>query len=125
MRRVMSVLATCAIVAAGCGSGGGTHAATLVDIGQRLKGPSGLKATAYATGLTHVAAMAFDDAARLWVATADYSDAGHDALYVVSQAGAAPIKVVDGLHTPLGLLWYEQSLYLTSKEKVDAYSGFD
>jgi len=69
--------------------------------------------------------MAFDAQGRLWVATADYSDAGEDAVYVVPQAGATPIAVVRGLHTPLGLLWIGDSLYVASKERVDAFTGFD
>src|SRR5207248_833059 len=44
---------------------------------------------------------------------------------VVATAGAAPVEVIAGLHTPLGLLWYQGSLYVASKERVDAYSGFD
>ena len=124
MRGVLRVLAACAIVAAACG-GGGSKSAALVDIGQRIQGPSGLKATSYATGLEHVAAMVFDDRARLWVATADYTDAGQDGVYVVASAGASPTKVIDGLHTPLGLLWHADTLLVASKEKVEAYTGFD
>src|SRR5437867_12749443 len=30
-----------------------------------------------------------------------------------------------GLHTPLGLLWLDGSLYVSSKGGVVAYSGFD
>ena len=69
--------------------------------------------------------MAFDSAGRLWVATADYSDAGQDTVYVVSTPGDAPITVLTGLHTPLGLLWSGDTLYVSSKERVDAYTGFD
>ena len=79
----------------------------------------------YASGLPKAAALAFDDQGRLWVATADYSDTGLDGLYVVTQAGASPVEVISGMHTPLGLLWYQQSLYVASKEAVDAYSDFD
>ena len=119
-------MALAVVLLAACGgSDPATRAATLVDIGQGLKGPSGLAATTYATGLTHIAAIAFDDHARLWAATADYSDAGDDALYVVTAVGATPLKVVGALHTPLGLLWHQQSLYVASKEKVEAYAGFD
>jgi glucose/arabinose dehydrogenase len=78
----------------------------------------------YATGVKHAAALAFDSEGRLWVATANYQDDGTDALYVVARASATPVRVVAKLHTPLGLLWYKGELYVASKARVDAYSGF-
>ncbi len=109
---------------AGCAASG-PRSTSSVDIGGGLKGPSGLHATTYATGLVHATAMAFDSQGRLWVTTADYSDSGHDALYVVPSVGAPPTAVVNDLHTPLGLLWIGDTLYVASKERVDAYTGFD
>ena len=97
----------------------------LVDIGAGLEGPSGLAATVYASGLKNVAAAAFDADDRLWVATADYSDSGADGLYLVASDGSTPVEVVAGLHTPLGLLWDEGSLYVSSSTGVTAYAGFD
>jgi glucose/arabinose dehydrogenase len=125
LRRLATVLvATLAI--AGCAAKvSTTESSALVDIGAGLQGLSGLHATSYATGLTHATAMAFDAQGRLWVATADYSDTGQDAVYVVPQSGATPKAVVTGLHTPLGLLWVGDTLYVASKERVDAYAGFD
>jgi glucose/arabinose dehydrogenase len=125
--RAIAAIATCMLfIATGCGRGASTRTSTEpVDIGQGLKGPSGLKATTYATGLSKAAAFAFDDRGQLWVATADYSDTGQDGVSVISQAGAAPTQVISGLHTPLGLLWHQNSLYVASKEVVDAYSGYD
>jgi glucose/arabinose dehydrogenase len=90
-----------------------------------LTGPAGLKATVYAKGLSKAAALAFDAQGRLWVATADSTDLGKDGVYLVARAGAIPVEVVSGLHTPLGLLWYQGSLYVASKDRVDAYSSFD
>ena len=97
----------------------------LVSIGAGLTGPSGLTATVYAKGLAKVAALAFDGQGRLWVTTADSTDQGKDGLYVVAKAGGDPVEVVAGLHTPLGLIWYQDSLYVASKGGVDAYTGFD
>jgi len=77
----------------------------------------------YATGLTHAAAFALDSSQRLWVAIAAYTDEGADAVYVVDDAGATPVEVIKSLHTPLGLLWYRDELYVASKERVDAYGG--
>ncbi len=97
------------------------------SMGAGLQGPAGLAASVYARGLPHVAALVVDAAGRLWAATAAYSDAqaGNDGVYVVSTAAAAPRKVIGGLRTPLGLLWYGAALYVASKERVEAYSGFD
>ena len=115
------------LLAAGCGADTTNVAATdtLVDVGAGLQGPSGLKATVYAPGPTKQAAYALDDAGRLWVATADYTDSGSDGVFVIAGAGADPVPVITGLHTTLGLAWHDGTLYVSSKERVDAYSGFD
>ena len=96
-----------------------------MPIGAGLAGPAGLTATVYSPGVAKVAAFAFDAQGRLWFATADYSDTGADGLYLVAGAASPPELVVGGLHTPLGLVWYQGSLYVTSTGHVDAYTGFD
>ena len=117
----IATIATAALIAAGCGS----SSQQLGAIGAGLTGPKNLQATTYATGLKKVAAFAVDPSGRLWVATADYTDTGHDGLYVVAGKGARPVEVVTSLHTPLGLLWYHDALYVASTGRVDAFSGFD
>ena len=97
----------------------------LVDIGSGLSGPAGTSANVYATGLANVSGLAFDADGRLWAATAAYSDEGDNAVYLVASADSTPTKVIDGLHTPLGLLWIGDTLYVSSESGVDAYSGFD
>jgi glucose/arabinose dehydrogenase len=79
----------------------------------------------YATGLSHASAFALDAQGRLWVATADLLDSGDDAVYLVPSAGSTPLEVIEGMHTPLGLLWSASALLVSSKGRVDAYSGFD
>ncbi len=123
------VALACVVVALGTACGGIATAAPtptpLVSIGQGLKSHAGLTATVDARGLANVAALAFDPQGRLWVATAAYTNDGKDGLYVVDQAGAAPLEVISGLNTPLGLLWYDGSLYVASTGQVDAYSDFN
>jgi glucose/arabinose dehydrogenase len=97
----------------------------LVDVGAGLRGPEGVAATLYASGLPKMAAFAIDPDRRLWIATADYRDTGTDAVYLVTAAGASPVTVIPGLHTALGLLWLGDELYVSSTERVDAYGGFD
>ena len=96
-----------------------------MSIGAGLQGPPGLVASVYARGLTNVAAFAFDPQGRLWAATAAATDQGKDGLYLVGAPGAAPQEVVASLDTPLGLLWYDGSLYVASSGGVDAFIGFD
>ena len=100
-------------------------ATSLVSIGAGLRGPSGLNATVYAKGLKHASAFATDAQGRLWVATAAASDKGNDAVYLVTAAGATPQKVVTDVHTPLGLVWVGDTLYVSEKDGVLALSGFD
>src|SRR4051794_34823356 len=78
-------------------------AGAAVSIGAGLRGPSGLPATGYAKGLQHVPALSADAQGRVWVATAAASDKGKDAISLVTEAGAEPLKVVTDVHTPLGL----------------------
>jgi glucose/arabinose dehydrogenase len=97
----------------------------LVSIGAGIEGPAGLTATIEATGLANVAALAVDDDGRLWAATAAYSDEGKDGLYLVSSAGVMPTEIVNDLHTPLGLLWIGDTLYISATGGVTVYRGFD
>ncbi len=129
--RWLATLGCVALLTAACGHDDATTTATaapsgpLVDIGQGLQGPSGTSATVYATGLAHVSALAFDGDGRLWAATAAFQDDGTDAVWMIPSAGATPVKVLSGVHTPLGLLWIDDTLYVSSAERVDAYRTFD
>jgi glucose/arabinose dehydrogenase len=133
-RRVGAALALAllavAVLGVACGGGAGTATSTapadgLVDIGAGLRGPAGLGATVYASGLPMMSAFATDPDGRLWIATAGYNDTGTDGVYLVAAAGAAPVPVIQGLHTALGLLWSGDELFVSSTERVDAYAGFD
>lgn len=99
--------------------------AELVAVGAGLMGPMGTVATVDATGLAKVAALATDPEGRLWAATAEFEDKGTDAVYLVPAKGATPVKIIEEIHTPLGLLWIGDTLFVSSKERVDAFSAFD
>ena len=43
----------------------------------------------------------------------------------MSRAAATPQLVLSGVHTPLGLLWLDGSLYVAAANGVIAYSDFD
>ncbi|MEA3077419.1 MAG: hypothetical protein QOF60_2327 [Actinomycetota bacterium] len=125
MRRpVLVALAAAVLATAGCSRAGGDG---LVDIGAGLRGRKGFTAETFAAAgsVPRVSALAFDDQGRLWAASAAFADAGDDGVYVVTAQGAAPAKVISGLHTPLGLAWWQGELYVASKERIDAYAGFD
>jgi glucose/arabinose dehydrogenase len=100
-------------------------ASSSVSIGAGLHGPSGLSATMYAKGLKHASALATDPQGRVWVATAAATDAGKDAIYMLGSPGATPQKVLTDVHTPLGLLWLGDTLYVSEHDGVLALRGFD
>ncbi len=126
-RLAMIVLGVLAVVAGGCASGPGSAPGSgeLVAIGAGLSGPSGLRASVYSRAPAHLSAFAVDGAGRLWFSTAAATDVGTDGVYLVPKAGAPPVEVVVGLHTPLGLLWIGSQLYVSAKDQVVAYGGFD
>jgi len=121
--RAAAVLAAAALVCAACGSRGPSDGLTAIGAG--VRGPAGLAAAVYATGLEAMSAFAFDGRGRLWVATAAYTGEGRDGVFLVAAPGAAPVEVVSGLRTPLGLAWVGDRLYVASLGRVDAFGGFD
>ena len=130
----MLVLAGCAARAA-TGPDGPTPPASaepnaisgsgLVDIGAGLQGPAGLRATVEATGIVNVAALAVDAQGRIWAGTAAFTDVGTDGIWLIPSAGGDPVRVIDGLHTVLGIVWVGETMLVASKEQVSAYVGFD
>ena len=130
---IFAIVAVLMLVLTACGDASSSAStvvedastARLVDIGAGLQGPEGLSASEYASGLTNVSAFAFDRQGRLWAGTAAFSADGSDGVYLVPQAGATPLQVIDDVRTVLGLLWHADELYVASHERVDAYGGFD
>ena len=90
-------------------------ATSLVSIGAGLSGRAGLRASVYSHGPPQVSAFAIDAEGRLWLSTAASRGRRADGVYLVPQVGAAPVAVISNLHTPLGLLWYQNSLFVASK----------
>ncbi len=121
MARRIAMLVMVILLGASCSASSSASTTKLVSIGAGLHGPSGLTASVYATGLTHVAALTTDPEGRVWAATAAYEDSGTDAVYVIPKPGATPVKVIAGLHTALGLLWHDGTLFVSSHARVDAY----
>jgi glucose/arabinose dehydrogenase len=123
--RALGALAVIALGLAACGDGAQPAAkrASLVPIGAGLRGPAGLEATVYATGLPTASAFAVDARGRLWVATSAASGHSNDGVYLVAHAGARPVRVIAGVRGPLGLTWLRGSLYVASLGRVDAFSG--
>jgi len=102
--------------------GGSASAGTaLVAVGAGLRGPSGVRATVYATGLRHVSAIAVDGRGRLWITTSAATDHSVDGLYVVARAGAKPVRVAH-LTEPLGLVWSGKTLYVAARGQVVAFT---
>jgi hypothetical protein len=64
---VLALSAVCLGLSA-CGGGAkNTVSIGAVPIGAGLRGPDGLEAVVYATGIAHASAFALDDRGRLWV----------------------------------------------------------
>jgi len=127
-RFLLSLFVVCSLVAA-CGGKGSvddtkTSGNGLVDIGAGLEGIDGLAAEVHSEGLMHVAVLATGSDGALFAATAEFEDSGIDAVYLLRE-GEEPLAVIEGLHTPLGLLWHDGVLYVASEERIDAYEGFD
>jgi glucose/arabinose dehydrogenase len=121
----LALLLTATSCSSATGGGGGASGliGQLTDIGARLRGPAGLTASTYGHAPVNVAALAFDGSGRLWLSTAAYDDKGTDGVYLMARPGATAVRVIRGLHTPLGLFWSGGTLYVASKEWVDAYRG--
>jgi hypothetical protein len=125
LRTRMAASAVVALLGAACsgsvGASGSASANGLVPIGAGLRGRSGLKAVVYATGLPTASAFALDARGRLWVATSAATDHAEDGVYLIRGKGAAPVKVIRGLRSPLGLVWDRGTLYVASIGRVDAF----
>jgi glucose/arabinose dehydrogenase len=94
-------------------------------IGAGLHGPTGLHAAVYAKKLKKISALATDAHGRVWAATAEATDKGTDAIYLIAASGATPLRVATDVHTPLGLLWLGDSLYVSESGAVEVFGGFD
>jgi glucose/arabinose dehydrogenase len=114
-----------ALGCAGCGgaSQSGSQGSGLTAIGAGLKGPAGLRASVYATGLPTVATLTFDARGRLWATAAGLTGHAGDGVYLIAAPDARPRRVISGLNDPIGLLWYRGSLLVASVGRVDAFSG--
>ena len=120
--RIISAAVLSVALVAGCAGAAAGPEAVLSEIGAGLRGPAGLAATTYASGLANVSAFAFDAEGRLWAATASFADDGTDAVYLVAGTGATAVKVIADLHTPLGLVWDGGTLYVASGDGIVAYT---
>jgi glucose/arabinose dehydrogenase len=119
VRRPVLALLPSALLAFPATAGARTQ---LVSIGAGLQGPTGLRASVYAEGLTHVSAFALDGKGRLWVTTSAAAGHGADGVYLIPKAGAKPVRMISGLQGPLGLAWHSGTLYVASIGRVDAFS---
>jgi glucose/arabinose dehydrogenase len=112
-----SAVALAVLCLAACGGTSGK----LVPIGEGLQGPSGMKATLYASGLPLMSAFALDSRGRLWVTTSGATTHLTDGVFVVPSPGAQPLRVVTGIQGPLGLVWVGSRLIVSSLGKVTSF----
>jgi hypothetical protein len=79
----------------------------------------------YAHGPSHVSAFAIDSRGRLWATAAGLAGHKGDGLYLIARRDTKAVKVAGGLVDPLGLVWVDGKLLVSSLGKVTAFSGFD
>ena len=94
-----------------------------MPIGAGLRGPRGLEASVYATGLRHVSAFAFDSQGRLWATASGAITHRGDGVYLIARPGTAPVKVAGNIRGPLGLTWLHGTLYVASIGRVTSFTG--
>ena len=123
--RILAAVVLAVALVTGCAGSAAAPSPSLADIGAGLQGPAGLTATTEASGLANVSAFAFDADGRLWAATASFADDGTDAVYLVPRAGTAPVKVITDVHTPLGLVWDDGTLFVSNGDGIEAYRDLD
>lgn len=111
--RPLRLASLCVVLALAACGGGSSHTAT---------SPHSAARTVYARGLAHVSALTFDARGRLWATTSGASTHGSDGLWLVAARGARPVRVAR-LRGPLGLVWVGSSLYVSSLDGVDRFSG--
>lgn len=117
-----AAVAVTVFLVAGCGGSQQSRAVTAIGAG--LEGPAGLQATVYARGIRQMSAFAFDAHGRLWVTRSGSTAHGRDSIYLVASPGARPVKVVSSIRGPLGLVWVGSSLYASSLDGVERFTGF-
>jgi glucose/arabinose dehydrogenase len=88
-------------------------------------GRSSVRPTIYAQGPRHVSAFAIDSRGRLWATAAGLTGHENDGLYLIARPGTEAVKVAGGLVDPLGVVWVDGKLLVSSLGKVTAFSGFD
>src|SRR5271156_1368375 len=114
MRRAEEFAKTCAVaLAVLCLAACGGRSGKRVSIGGGLQGPSGTKATLYASGLPLMSAFAFDSRGRLWVTTSGATTHGSDGVFLISAPGAKPVRIAS-IRGPLGLVWVGSTLIVSS-----------
>ncbi len=120
VRRSAAAVAV-ALLAAVSGSAASAAGTGLVSVGAGLRGPSGVRATLYATGLRNVSAIAVDSRGRLWATTSAATDHSDDGLYLVARRAAKPVLVAH-VAEPLGLVWDGSTLFVAARGKVLAFT---
>jgi glucose/arabinose dehydrogenase len=113
-RRVAQIAAAAAVVVA------------LVPAAARATPPGQL----VAAGIPFATNVAFDPRGGMWVTSGAPFHQDGDGVWYVARAGAAPVHVISGTLTALGLTWFRGRLYVASVLSattgiVARYTGFD
>jgi len=100
-------------------------AGKMVPIGAGLTGVSGLTASVWAQGPKNTGDVTQGPDGSVFVSTADETGKPDDGVYLVSKGATKPVEVIKNLHSTLGVVWYENQLYVSTLGKVVVYTDFN
>jgi len=91
-------------------------------IGAGLEGVSGLKATLFAEGMPGIESLTPGPEEGSYFASTG-AEEGANFVYLVEE-GAKPKAVIKGLKPTVGILWYDEQLFVSTQGEVIAYSDW-
>jgi hypothetical protein len=100
-------------------------AGTMVNIGAGLTGAPGLTATLWAQGPKNDGDVTAGPNGSVFVSTGDETGKPDNGVYLVTKGSTKPIEVIKGLYSTLGVVWYQNQLYVSTLGAVDVYTDFN
>jgi glucose/arabinose dehydrogenase len=100
-------------------------AGKMVSIGAGLTGAPGLTATLWAQGPKNTGDVTAGPNGSVFVSTADETGKPDDGVYLVKKGATKPVEVIKGLNSTLGVVWYNNQLYVSTLGQVDVYTDFN
>jgi glucose/arabinose dehydrogenase len=100
-------------------------AGKMVPIGAGVTGVSGLTASLWAQGPKNTGDVTAGPNGSVFVSTADETGKPDNGVYLVTKGSTTPIEVIKGLQLTLGVVWYDNQLFVSTLGKVVVYTDFN